>query len=213
MHQIRIIILRNNIKQDENVDLYVMYEGNNPQPPKFITTLNYHVGVALRIPDYDLNHNPIGYNAKFKYFILKHGQKMPKTYEGITFVEFNTNQIYLGLDPNLRDTFNISCIPAGIGVNNILCDNGQCCRNKALELSREVGYTKQQSYSYNYGVTINPSAGTNIPSGNLLSVSCLNPKGYPSEAVGYPLDIGLPKQQTGNALTNYEVIFSLPKGC
>lgn len=184
------------------LDLYVTIGGSNPQGITKIATLQPN-GVqgssfVFNILDYDISGNPIGYNTSYNFNVLKSGDPIPQYNAGPTLVEFGTNQIWSGSTPELRDTFDISCVPAGIG--NLLCDDGQNCRNKAIKLSLNSGFTKQQAYNYNVGAQIIPPSGTSIPSGNLSTVSVTNPSApYSSQAITYPLDTAVPKQQTGSA--------------
>jgi len=188
-----------------NLDLYITIGGLNPQPVTKITTLAPGASYIFNIPDYDNNGNPSGYNWNGNFNVLKSGDSVPLHNAGPTLAEFGTNQIWNNVQyAPLRDTIDISTVPAGIG--NLLCNNGQKCRDTAVKLSQSTGlYTLQQSYNYNVGVEIIPPSGTALPSGNLQTVKCTNTKGYPSDAIGYPLDTGLPKQQTGSSSGNYIV--------
>lgn len=186
------------------LDLYMTQGGADPQPIKLLVTLN-PLGqpgntFVFNILDYDSSvpQKPIGYNLSYNFNVLKSGDPIPQYNAGPTLVEFGTNQIWSGLIPDLRDTFDISCVPAGIG--NLLCNNGQSCRDQAVSLSLAAGYTQQQAYNYNVGAQIIPPNGTAIPSGNLATVSVSNSTApYSSQAITYPLDTALPKQQTGSA--------------
>jgi len=146
-----------------NLDLYVTIGGLNPEPLTKIATLAKNGGShVFHILDYK---KAIGYNASYNFNVLPEGDKIPKYNAGPTLAEFGTNQIWASSIPDLRDTFDISCVPAGIG--NLLCNDGQKCRNKAVDLSKKSGYTQQQAYNYNVGCEITPPDKTKIPSGNL----------------------------------------------
>ncbi len=182
------------------LDLYLTVGGSNPQEITKLTTLTENGGTyTFQILDYDETNNPIGYNAQYNFNVLNAGDPIPQYNAGPTLVEFGTNQIWSDSDPILRDTFDISCVPAGIG--NLICNNGQPCRNVAIQLSYQSGYTQQQAYNFNVGVQIIPPTGTAIPSGDLLTVSVTDSTApYSSQAIGYPLDTAVPKQQTGSAM-------------
>lgn len=201
------------------LDLYITIGGANPQGITLLTTLQPKGQIGdsyvFNILDYDNSTppNPIGYNAQYNFNVLKSGDPIPQYNAGPTLAEFGTNQIWSGAIPELRDTFDISCVPAGIG--NLLCNNGQTCRDKAVKLSVQSGYTQQQAYNYNVGCQIIPPTGTSIPSGNLSSVSITNSTApYSSQAITYPLDTAIPKQQTGSAMVgiagNYVVNWTNP---
>lgn len=187
------------------LDLYVTIGGISPHGITFLKTLEPLIGTYVYdIKDYDISNNPIGYNLSYNFNVLKSGDPIPEYNAGPTLAEFGVNQIWSGFVPELRDTFDISCVPAGIG--NLLCDDGQICRDIAVNLSLKAGYTQQQSYNYNVGCKIIPPTKTAIPSGNLQTVSITNPKApFTSQVIGFPLDTAIPKQQTGYASGNYNV--------
>lgn len=194
---------------NKNLDLYVTIGGLDPQPIKKIATLEKNGGEhVFDILDYDKD-KAIGYNASYNFNVLIEGSKIPTHNAGPTLAEFGTNQIWAKSTPELRDTFDISCVPVGIG--NLLCDDKQTCRNKAINLSKKAGYTQQQAYNYNVGCKITPPKETAIPEGNLKTVSITDSKApYLSQAITYPLDTALPKQQTGSAKGSYKVSWIEP---
>jgi hypothetical protein len=200
-------------KTNINLDLYVTIGGLNPEPLTKIATLTKNGGShVFNILDYK-DKKAIGYNASYNFNVLPEGDKIPTYNAGPTLAEFGTNQIWASSTPNLRDTFDISCVPAGIG--NLLCKDGQKCRDKAVNLSKKSGYTQQQAYNYNVGCEIIPPNGIKIPSGNLETVNVIKSKApYSSDAIGFPLDTAVPKQQTGSAIEteagNYSVIWKGP---
>lgn len=185
-----------------DLDLYITIGGLNPQNVSLLTTLTANGGTYIyNILDYDnsIPENPIGYNAQYNFNVLPAGDRVPQYNAGPTLVEFGINQIWPGCDPELRDTFDINCVPVGIG--DLICNNRQLYRDIAIALSLEAGFTQQQAYNYNVGVQIIPPTGTAIPSGNLQTVSITDPTApYSSQAITYPLDTEFPKQQTGSAM-------------
>jgi len=188
----------------QTIDLYLTLGGNGLTIKKIATITNGN-SYIFQIPNI--------YNWLGNFNVLPTGDKCPNNNAGPTLAEFGINQIWANFNPPLRDTFDISTVPATIG--NLSCTNGQTCRDKAVEISQATGlYTKQQSYNYNFGCKIVPPSGTQIPSGNLQTVSCTNTLGYPSDAIGYPLDTAVPKQQTGSAMLNiagnYKVYWTGP---
>lgn len=195
-------------KTSSKLDLYLTIGGAKPQGIKLIAILeptgkpgDTHI---FDILDYDTSGSPIGYNLSYNFNVLEAGKPIPKYNAGPTLAEFGTNQIWAGFVPDLRDTFDISCVPAGIG--NLLCNDGQVCRDNAVKLSVKAGYTQQQAYNYNVGCKIIPPTDTAISSGNLQTVSLTDPKApYSSQAIGYPLDTAVPKQQTSKASGTYTV--------
>jgi len=190
-------------KTQISLDLYVTIGGSSPVGITLLTTLGPTGSYVFNILDYN-SGSPVGYNASYNFNVLKSGDPIPQYNAGPTLAEFGTNQIWTGFTPELRDTFDISCVPAGIG--NLLCNNGQSCRNQAVNLSLLAGYTQQQAYNYNVGCQIIPPTGTAIPAGNLSTVSITDPTApYLSQAITYPLDTAVPKQQTGSAAGNYTV--------
>ena len=186
-------------KTNTDLDLYVTIGGLNPKPLTKIVTLVHTSGShVFDILDYS-GTKPVGYNASYNFNVLPKGDKIPTHNAGPTLAEFGTNQIWASSTPDLRDTFDISCVPAGIG--NLLCNDGQKCRDKAVNLSKKSGYTQQQAYNYNIGCKIVAPTGTQIPSGNLASPSVTDSTAqFTSEAIGFPLDTAIPKQQTGSAI-------------
>lgn len=125
---------------------------------------------------------------------------------GGTIAEFGLNQLWSGFTPNLRDTFDISTVPPGIGTN---CNNGP--RSMCVALSRQSGFSTQQSFGYNVGIEIIPPSTGSLPSQN---VTCTSSNGDSPDSIGFPNDTAFPKQQTIQCLTapagNYTVNFLDP---
>lgn len=107
---------------------------------------------------------------------------------GSTLAEFGFNQLWSGATPPLRETFDISTVPPGIGTR---CSNGP--RSLCVELSRKNGFTNQQSYGYNVGVRITPPTSMVLSS---QTVTCTEADGDCAQSIGYPNDTAFPKQQT-----------------
>jgi hypothetical protein len=131
---------------------------------------------------------------------------------GATIAEFGLNQLWSGATPPLRDTFDISTVPPGIGT---LCNNGPHGfppnTNNCVYFSRQSGFSTQQSYGYNIGIQIIPPSTGSLPSQN---VTCTGMNGLSPDSIGYPNDTAFPKQQTIQCLNppqgNYTVNFLDP---
>lgn len=131
---------------------------------------------------------------------------------GGTIAEFGLNQLWSGFTPPLRDTFDISTVPPGIGT---LCNNGPHGfppnTNNCVYFSQQAGYSTQQSYGYNVGIQIIPPSAGSLPSQN---VTCTGTNGLSPDSIGYPNDTAFPKQQTIECLAapqgNYTVNFLDP---
>lgn len=139
---------------------------------------------------------------------------------GATLAEFGLNQLWSGFVPPLRDTFDISTVPPGIGT---LCNNGPHGfpppfppnppgeNPNCVYYSLQSGFSTQQSYGYNIGIQIIPPAGS-LPSS---TITCTEQNGDSAESIGFPLDTAYPKQQTieltGNYIVNFlDPVVSLP---
>ena len=136
---------------------------------------------------------------------------------GSTLAEFGFNQLWSGFTPPLRDTFDISTVPPGIGT---LCNNGPHgpppANNNCEFFSRQSGFSTQQSFGYNVGIQIIPPSTGSLPS---QTVTCIQSDGNSPESVGFPNDTAFPKQQTieclpapaGNFTVNFlDPVVSLP---
>lgn len=137
-----------------------------------------------------------GWNGNFA--AMPHGSPIVS---GVTLAEFGLNQLWSGATPPLRDTFDISTVPPGIGNQ---ANNGP--RATVVQLSRNSGYSVQQSYGYNVGISIVPPVGS-LPT---QTVTCVAPDGNSAEAITFPNDTATPKQQTGQALGDYTLNFLDP---
>jgi hypothetical protein len=131
---------------------------------------------------------------------------------GATLAEFGLNQLWSGFTPPLRDTFDISTVPPGIGT---LCNNGPHGfppnTNNCVYFSRQSGFSTQQSFGYNVGIQIVPPSTGSLPS---QIVTCTGTNGDSPNSIGFPNDTAFPKQQTIECLAapqgNYTVNFLDP---
>ncbi len=184
----------NNNTSATNLDLYLTEGGSNPKPLTKIATIAFgNNPFVFPIPNI---HNWSG-----NFTCLPAGAEVPKFNAGPTLAEFGLNQVWSGFTPEIRDTFDISTVPAGIGTN---ANNGP--RSLVVQLSREAGFSIQQSFNYNVGVQIVPAAGV-LPT---QTVTCNVTDGDSPDAIGFPNDTAFPKQQTGSATGNYTVNFLDP---
>lgn len=182
------------------LDLYLTRGGSTPAPLTKIQTIPPNGYYDFPIPSQQ--------DASYNFNVLPEGDAVPLNNAGPTLAEFGTNANVPGGN---RDTMDISCVPASIG--NLLCNDGQPCRDQAVALclASGNGYTVQQAYNYNVGVRIIPPMGTAIPSGNLQTVSVTDPSApYATDAITYPLDTAVPKQQTGVSEGAYTVQWIQP---
>ena len=129
----------------------------------------------------------------------------PQYNAGPTIAEFGLNQYWHGATPPLRDTIDISTVPAGIGTG---LNNGP--RSAVVAASQAAGFTVQQSYNYNVGVQIVPPVGGGIVLPPAFTVTCTATDGDSPQSIGYPNDTAVPKQQTRDAIDNYIVNFLDP---
>jgi len=179
----------NNNTSSTNIDLYLTVGGTNPQPLTKITTIS--VGNMFVWPISDTKYNFSG-----NFTTMPAGVSPPQFNAGPTIAEFNLNQVWSGSVPEIRDTFDISTVPAGIGTK---VNNGP--RSLAVQISREAGFSVQQSFNYNVGIQIVPPVGA-LPT---QTVICNITNGDCPDSIGFPNDTAFPKQQTGGALGNYTV--------
>lgn len=134
---------------------------------------------------------------------------------GASLAEFGFNQLWSGATPPLRDTFDISTVPPGIGT---LCNDGPHgfpppfppdpagSNPNCVYFSLQSGFSTQQSQGYNLGIRIIPPAGA-LPS---ATVTCTQSNGDSPGSIGYPNDTAFPKQQTIELTGNYTVDFLDP---
>ncbi len=125
---------------------------------------------------------------------------------GATLAEFGFNQLWTIGPPSMRDTFDISTVPPGIGT---LCSDGPHgfpppfppnpagSNPNCVYFSLQSGFSTQQSQGYNVGMRIIPPTGT--------TVTCTESNGDSPDSVGYPNDTAVPKQQTIELTGSYTV--------
>jgi len=137
---------------------------------------------------------------------------------GSTLAEFGFNQLWSGATPPLRDTFDISTVPPGVGT---LCNDGPHgfpppfppnppgSNPNCVYYSLRSGFSSQQSRGYNVGIRITPPP---LGGGALQrqTVECTQSDGDSPDSVGYPNDTAYPKQQTIDLGGNYTVDFLDP---
>ena len=184
----------NNNTSSTNLDLYLTVGGSNPKPIALITTINVSASHVWSILD-------TIYNWNGNFTTMPAGSPVPKFNAGPTIAEFGLNQVWHGFTPEIRDTFDIRTVPAGIGTK---ANNGP--RSLVVALSRAAGFSVQQSFNYNVGIQIVPPAGA-LPT---QTVTCNVTNGDSPDSIGFPNDTAFPKQQTGGALGNYIVNFIDP---
>ena len=187
----------NNTTSATPLDLYLTVGGGNPQP---IT------GIALGMAVGGSHIYPIsntGYNWSGNFTAMPAGIPPPQYNAGPTIAEFGLNQVWSGAIPPLRDTFDISTVPAGIGST---LNNGP--RSAVVAKSQAAKFSVQQSYNYNFGVSITPPTSVVLP--QTVMVTCIDTNGDCAQSIGYPNDTALPKQQTTDATGNYIVDFIDP---
>lgn len=193
----RTITFVNNTASTD-LDLYLTVGGSNPQPIALLAGSIPHSG-GMHV--WDIPDDIYGWNGNFT--TMPAGTPPPKYNAGPTIVEFGLNQYWHGATPPLRDTFDISTVPPGIGTQ---VNDGP--RSKAVQISQAAGFSVQQSYNYNVGVQIVPPP----PADGLMTetVTCVESNGDCAESIGFPNDTAYPKQQTGVAAGNYTVNFMDP---
>lgn len=190
----RTITFNNNIALT-NIDLYLTVGGLNPKPLTLI---------AANIPANGGSHVwniPLVYGWTGNFTAMPAGTAPPKYNAGPTIAEFGLNQFWHSATPPLRDTFDISTVPPGIGGS---VNNGP--RLAAVAASVAAGFSQQQAYNYNIGIQIIPPAGIL----QTQTVTCTATDGNSINSIGYPNDTAYPKQQTGVASGNYTVNFVDP---
>jgi hypothetical protein len=178
----------NNNTSATNLDLYLTVGGTNPLPLTKLATINTSGSFMWPIPEI---HNWTG-----NFTTLPAGASIPKFNAGPTIAEFGFNQVWSGFVPEIRDTFDISTVPSGIGTG---ANDGP--RSLVVQLSRDAGFSIQQSFNYNVGVQIVPPAGV-LP---VQTVTCNVTDGNSPDSITFPNDTAFPKQQTAEALGSYIV--------
>jgi hypothetical protein len=122
---------------------------------------------------------------------------------GATLAEFGLNQLWSGSVPPLRDTFDISTVPPGLGNQGANGPHSTCVQISSKYIP---AFTTQQTYGYNIGIEIIPPSGS-LPS---QTVTCNQANGDSPNSVGYPNDTAYPKQQTIECTGNYIINFIDP---
>jgi len=189
----------------KDLDLYLTVGNGGPGPTK-IQTLTANGG----------KYNwfiPLTYDWSGNFTAMPKGANWVP---GGTIAEFGFNQLY-DTFPKLRDTFDISIVPPGIGNE---CNWGP--REDAVSISQASGYSVQQSYGYNVGIKITPPSQTYPPSllppGQTVFINNSAVKDQTQaiqcQAITYPNDCDVPKQQTIDATAHvtgdYQIEFIEP---
>lgn len=107
---------------------------------------------------------------------------------GSTLAEFGFNQFWHGATPATRETCDLSTVPPGIGTK---CNDGP--RETCVNISRQSGFSTQQSFGYNVGMRLTPPTSIILP---FAIVTCTAANGDSAGSIGYPNDTAFPKQQT-----------------
>ena len=189
----RQIVFSNNTAASP-LDLYVTVGGAYAAPLQRLTTLA--VGATYGFPI------SATYNWDGNFNVLPAGANPPTYNAGPSLFEIGVNQIWSGATPVLRDTFDISNVPPGIGTG---VNNGP--RALAVQLSQAAGFSVQQSYAYNCGIEVIPPVGATLMT---QTVTATSSNGNSANSIGYPNDTAYPKQQTGDAVGSYLVRFRDP---
>ena len=171
----------------------ITYGSPAPGGPNLLTTLTTSGTGSSYVWDIPATLNG---DYTFNVWALPAPKQYTPSYNGYSQVEFGFNQTYPDPD-NLRDTFDISTVPPGIGS---MFNNGP--RSAAVAYSHTTaGYSTQQAYGYNAGFEIIPPTNT-LPT---QTVTCAQLDGDSAEAVTYPNDTSYPRQQTIMATGSYTV--------
>jgi hypothetical protein len=210
----------NNLVSTTAINVYVTVGGTNPSGPTLLTTLPATSGTHVwNIP------NTLNWSGNFQFWPVTSGPTT-QPQAGSTLIEMGLNQKWKGLT-ELRDTFDISEVPPGLGSEFA---NGP--RDGAIAFSAANGFNTQQSQGYSVGLTITPPnssvsgqpalptfPSSTIPyntvgpaqntwatSANYNAIGAIT---YPNDTLntnptGFPL-VTIYKQQTGYAVGNYVV--------
>lgn len=183
-----------------DIDLYVTYGARpdlpHPPGPAKITTIPNGETFVFNI----LNL----YTFTCNFTVLLKDQQFPGDSAGMTLTEFAFNAPWIAKDgtvTNFTDNFDISTVSPGLPPD---WDNPNppptppSVRDQAIILSQNSGngFTLQQSYNYNFGVTIVPpnvGAGTTITCKNINGT---NDNIASSCSISFPSDTNYPQQQT-----------------
>jgi hypothetical protein len=186
----RSITFTNNSTNVLDVTVYLTVGAPNAEPPTIIATLAHSASFVWPIPEV------VNWSGNFQFWQDGYGPA-----PGSTLIEMGLNQKWKGIE-DLRDTFDISTVPPGIG--NLFA-NGP--RDAAVAYSAAQGFTIQQSRGYSVGLQIIPPAAPVNPPISLptLTVTVNVLTGNSADAITYPNDTAYPKQQTGYAQGSYQV--------
>jgi hypothetical protein len=185
----RTITFNNNSTTD-GITIYLTVGAPDPEPATLIATLDQTDSYVWDIPE------TVNWSGNFSFWETGKGPA-----PGSTLFEIGLNQKWKGIE-DLRDTFDISTVPPGIGD---LFQNGP--RAEAVAFSAAQGFTTQQSRGYSVGLEVVPPVAPMDPPIPLptVTVTCDVATGNSSEAITYPNDTATPRQQTGYAEGNYIV--------
>lgn len=200
--------------------MYITTGGTNPSGPTLLTTLDASTGTYV----WDIP-STLNWSGNFQFWPVTSGPTT-QPQAGSTLVEMGLNQKWQGLT-ELRDTFDISEVPPGLGGE---LANGP--RDAVIALSAANGFNTQQSQGYSVGLTITPPnssvtgqpslptyVSSTIPYGSVgpaqntwatsANYNDIGAITFPNDTqnthpTGHP-EITIYKQQTGYAVGNYVV--------
>ncbi len=181
-----------NMTSATTLDIYVTIGYPNAQGPAIIPG---GAAVAPGAPAvlWDIPDTP-GWNGNFTVYPTG-----ATVMSGSTLAEFGFNQLWHGAMPPLRETCDLSTVPPGIGTK---CNDGP--REACVQISRQSGFSRQQSFGYNVGIKVTPPLGGALPA---MAVTCTAANGDSPGSIGFPNDTVFPKQQTieYSAVTGYTI--------
>jgi len=196
----RTITFTNNSTTD-GITIYLTVGTPTPVGATLVSTLDQTDVFVWDIPEV------VNWSGNFSFWETGKGPA-----PGSTLVELGLNQKWKGIE-DLRDTFDISTVPPGLGD---LFQNGP--RADAVAYSASQGFTTQQSRGYSVGIElIPPPAPTNppisLPTYTVYVNTADGNAPLPQNAITYPNDTandpnnpaGIHKQQTGYAQGNYSI--------
>lgn len=210
----------NNLVSTTAINVYITTGGTNPSGPTLLTTLDASTGTYV----WDIP-STLNWSGNFQFWPVTSGPTT-QPQAGSTLVEMGLNQKWQGLT-ELRDTFDISEVPPGLGGE---LANGP--RDAVIALSAANGFNTQQSQGYSVGLTITPPnssvtgqpslptyVSSTIPYGSVgpaqntwatsANYNDIGAITFPNDTqnthpTGHP-EITIYKQQTGYAVGNYVV--------
>lgn len=185
----RTITFTNN-SSNNAITIYLTVGGSTPSGPTLVSTLTIGGVFVWNIP------TTINWSGNFSFWETGSGPA-----PGSTLVELGLNQKWKGIE-DLRDTFDISNVPPGLGD---LFANGP--RADAVAYSASQGFSTQQSRGYSVGIQIIPPAAPPSPPIPLVTQTVTSnvATGNSAESIGFPNDTAFPKQQTGYAFGDYQI--------